>query len=344
MNLFISPANFSDAGKRGRYVGDVLNEVRSVPGVQAAGSVHFLPMTGMVSGSCFSRLGEPLVASSSPGADFLVITSGYLSAMRIPLLAGRDFGPQDTFTSPSVTLVNHAFAVKYFTKENPVGQKLNICWTVNSPATIAGVIADARQINPQDPPKPTIFLNNSQAAMYFTNLTVRTRQDPERMVRSVLIAIHRVNADQAVSGMRTMDDVVSDSVARPRLQSILLAAFAAMAMLLAAMGVYGVLSYSVVQRTQEIGIRVAVGATARDVLHMVLKEGLVLLGIGAAAGAAAALLLTRMLKSLLYEVQPGDPLTLACVTLVVIAVAFVAMLMPARRGSHLDPLVALRYE
>ena len=164
------------------------------------------------------------------------------------------------------------------------------------------------------------------------------------MVRSVLAAIHRVNSDQAVSGVRTMDDVVSDSVARPRLQSILLAAFAAMAMLLAAMGVYGVLSYSVVQRTQEIGIRVAVGATARDVLNMVLKEGLVLLGIGAAAGAAAALLLTRMLKSLLFEVQPGDPFTLACVTLVVIAVAFVAMLVPARRGSHLDPMVALRYE
>jgi putative ABC transport system permease protein len=298
----------------------------------------------MMSGSCFSRLGEPLVPSSSPGADYLIITSGYLRAMRTPLLAGRDFGPQDTFTSPSVTLVNQAFAAKYFPKENPIGQKLNICWTINSPAQIVGVVSDARQTELQATPKPTIFLDNSQAAMYFSNLTVRTREDPHQMTRAVLAAIHRINPDQAVSSVRTMDDVLSNSVARPRLQLILLAIFAGMAVLLAAVGVYGVLSYSVVQRTQELGIRVALGATGSDVLFMVLKEGLVLMAIGVSIGLTAAFMLTRLLRSLLFEVQPTDPLTLVCVTAILLVIALIATVIPARRAVHTDPLVALRYE
>jgi putative ABC transport system permease protein len=344
MNLFISPARFKESANRALYVDQVLNAVRDVPGVQAAGSVHFLPLTGMMSGSCFSRSGEPLVVSSSPGAAFLVITSGYLRAMRIPLLAGRDFGPQDTFASPSVALVNRAFVTKYFPKENPVGQKLNICWTINSPAQIVGIVSDARQTELQTAPIPTIFLDNSQAAMYFSNLTVRTREDPQRMTRAVIAAIHRINPDQAVSSVRTMDDVLSSSVARPRLQLILLATFAGMALLLAAVGVYGVLSYSVVQRTQEIGIRVALGATNAKVVHMVLKEGFVLLAIGVAVGMTAALLLTRLLKSLLFEVQPADPVTLAFVTMILIAVALLATLIPARRALGVDPMTALRYE
>ncbi len=344
MNLFISPAKFEDAAKRSLYVDQVLNEVRNVPGVEAAGSAHFLPMTGLMSGWCFSRFGEPLVVSSSPGADFLIITSGYLRAMRIPLLAGRDFGPRDTFASPSVVLINHAFANKYFSKQNPVGQKLNICWPIPNPAQIVGVVSDSRHTDLETPPKATIFLDNSQAAMYFANLTVRTREDPQQMTRSLIAAIHRVNPDQAVSSVRTMDDVLSNSVARPRLQLILLATFAAMAVLLAAVGVYGVLSYSVVQRTQEIGIRVALGATSTDVVQMILKEGLVLLAIGVAAGMTAALLLTRLLKSLLFEVQPTDPLTLVSVTAVLIIVALAATLVPARRAFRLDPMAALRYE
>ena len=344
MNVFTSPAKFSDPAKRSRYVDQLLTEVRSVPGVDAAGSVHFLPMTGMFSGSCFSRMGEPLVPSSSPGADFLVITTGYLRAMRMPLRAGRDFSPQDTFVSPSVLLVNQAFASKYFPNRNPIGQKLNICWTINSPAQIVGVVSNARQTDLETPPKPTIFLDNSQAAMYFANLTVRTQGDPHEMTRSVLAAVHRVNPDQAVSDVRTLDDVLSNSVARPRLQLVLLATFAGMAVLLAAIGVYGVLSYSVLQRTQEIGIRVALGATGRNVVRMVLTEGFVLLTIGLALGIGAALLLTRLLESLLFEVQPTDPLTFFSVTVILVVVALMATLIPARRAVRVDPMVALRYE
>ncbi|HTU45007.1 MAG TPA: ABC transporter permease [Bryobacteraceae bacterium] len=344
MNLFTAPSKFKEAATRGRYVDQVLDEVRAIPGVEAAGSAHFLPMTGMMSGSCFSRIGEPLIPSSSPGADFLIITSGYLAAMRMPLRAGRDFSPQDTFSSPSVALVNQAFASKYFPNQDPVGQKLNVCWTVKSPAQIVGVVSNARQTDLESAPEPTIYLDNSQAAMYFANLAIRTNGDPERITRAVLAAIHGLNPDQAVSEVRTMDEVVSISVARPRLELILLATFAGMAILLAALGIYGVLSYSVVQRTREIGLRVALGASNHDVLGMVLGEGLVLVVIGVGVGLAATIVLTRLLKTLLFEVQPNDPSTLFLVTMLLIAVALIAMLIPARRAFGVDPMEALRYE
>jgi putative ABC transport system permease protein len=344
MNLFTAPSRFNDPATRARYVDRLLDNVRSVPGVVAAGSAHFLPMTGMMSGSCFSRLGEPLIPSSSPGADFLIITPGYLQAMRMPLRAGRDFSPQDTFSSPGVILVNQAFASKYFPNQDAIGQKLNICWSFVTLGQIVGVVSNARQTDLESPPKPTIFLDNSQAAMYFAHLTIRTHGDPDRLTRAVLAAIHRLNPDQAVSEVRTMDDVVSRSVARPRLQLILLATFAGMAVLLAALGVYGVLSYSVVQRTQEIGIRVALGATNPDIIRLVLGEGVVLLAIGAALGLAAALALTRLLKTLLFEIQPNDPFTLCCATALLVAIALVAILIPAFRAFRLDPMAALHYE
>jgi putative ABC transport system permease protein len=344
MNLFTAPSKFGDAAKRARYVDQVLDEIRDIPGVEAAGSAHFLPMTGKVSGSCFSHMGERLVPTSSPGADFLVITSGYLRAMRMPLRAGRDFSPQDTFSSPSVILINQAFASKYFPNQNPIGQKLNICWGFVTLAQILGVVSDARQTDLETAPKPTIFVDNSQAAMYFANLVIRTRQDPARTTRAVLAAIHRLNPDQAVSDVRTMDEVLSTSVARPRLQLILLATFAVMAVLLAALGVYGVLSYSVTQRSQEIGVRVALGATSSDVAGMVLKEGFFLLIAGMAIGLTGAFLLTRLLRSLLFEVSPSDPFTLFCITIGLAAVALAAAFIPAWRAFRVDPMVMLRYE
>lgn len=344
MNLFVSPAKFGDTSKRALYVDQVLNEVRKVPGVQAAGSVHFTPLEGMTSGSCFSRIGEPLVPSSSPGADFLVITSGYFDAMRMRVRAGRDFGPRDNLRSPSVIMINQAFAHKYFARENPIGQKLNVCWTVSSPAKIVGVVSDARQTDLETPPKPTIFLDNSQAPMWFANLFVRTRENPNQMARSVIAAVRRINPDQAVSDVRTMEDVLSSSVARPRLQFVLLATFAAMALLLAGIGVYGVLSYSVVQRTQEITIRMALGAKSQDILTMILREAAILVAVGTALGVIAALLLTGLLKDLVFQVQPSDPVTLASVVVILLLIALAATLVPVLRARRVDPMVALRYE
>lgn len=344
MEMFTSPAKYSDNQKRSRYLDRILGEVRSVPGVRAAASVHFLPLTGMASSSCFAPADEPPPNVSSPGAEFLVISPGYFQAMGTPMLSGRGFGQRDSFGSPSVLVVNRAFARRFFAGRNPIGQRLNVCWTLPGAAEIVGVVADARQVDLKAAPKPTIFVSNAQSPMYFARLVVRTRSDPRRLIRSVEAAIHRIDPAQAVSDVETMDEVFSDSVARPRFQLALLAVFAGLAVLLAAIGVYGVVSYSVSRRTREIGIRVALGARSGDVSRLVLREGLLLAGAGVAMGLAGAYASTRVLRSLLFEVTPTDPLTLGSVAGLLLAVAVLAALLPARRAAKVDPLVALRYE
>ena len=205
MEMFTSPAKYEDNLKRSQYLERVLDEVRRVPGVQAAGSTHFLPLTGMVSGSCFAPAPGPEPDTSSPGADFLVISPGYFQAMGTPMLSGRDFAAGDHFGTPSVLVVNHAFAERFFAGQNPVGKKLNVCWTVPNPVEIVGVVADARQAELKEAPHPTIFLANAQGPMHFAHLVVRARNDPRQMAHAVQAAIHRVDPDQAVSNVQTMD-------------------------------------------------------------------------------------------------------------------------------------------
>jgi putative ABC transport system permease protein len=344
MSMFTSPARYFDNEKRSRYFEQMLAEVRGVPGVDAAGSIHFLPLTGLTSGSCFTEAPGPNPDASSPDADFLVVSPGYFKTMGTPMLSGRDFGPRDQFGSPGVAIVNHAFAEHFFHGRDPVGRALNVCWTISNPVTIAGVVADARQTELQRAPQPTIYLDNIQAPMYFAHLVVRSRNDPNRMARSVQAAIHRVDADQAISGIETMREVFSDSVSRPRFQLVLLLIFAGIALLLAIIGVYGVVSYAVAQRTQEIGIRMALGARTADVSRLVLREGLLLAGIGVVLGLAGAVVFSRLLRSLLFEVTPTDPVTFACVAGLLLAVAIAATWLPARRAAKVDPMVALRYE
>jgi putative ABC transport system permease protein len=344
MQMFTSPAKYSDDRTRSQYLERILSEVRRLQGVQAAGSVHFLPLTGMISGSCFAPAPGPQPDVSSPSAQFLVISPGYFRAMGTPMLSGRDFDERDRFGSPSVAVVNHAFAERFLAGQPAIGKHLNVCWSVPNPAEIVGVVADARQAALQAAPRPTIFLANAQAPMYFARLVVRARTDARQLTRSVEAAVHRVDPEQALSDIQTMEDVVSDSIAQPRLQLLLLAVFAGLAILLATIGVYGVVSYSVSRRTQEIGIRVALGAGRADVSRLVLREGLLLGGLGVALGLAGALACTRVLRSLLFEVTPTDPVTLATVACLLLAVVAAATLLPARRATKVDPMVALRYE
>jgi putative ABC transport system permease protein len=273
-----------------------------------------------------------------------VISPGYFSAMRTALLSGRDFAERDSFEASPVALVNRAFADRFFRGQDTLGKQLNVCWTLKKPVTIIGMVADARQADLQQAPEPTIFLSNSQAPAYFATLVVRATGDARQIARSAEAAVHRVDPDQAISDIQTMDDVFSSSVSSPRFQAVLLLVFAGLANALAMIGVYGIVSYSVSQRTNEIGIRAAMGARAADIVRLVLREVLVLTGIALLLGVAASLALSRVLQTLLFEVTPTDPVTLASVSVLVLAVSIFAAVLPARRATHIDPMVALRYE
>jgi putative ABC transport system permease protein len=345
MHISLSPSRYEDDLKRSTYFESVLTEIRSIPGVRAAGSTHFLPLTEMISGSCFAPGdGPPPTPAQSPSSQFLIVGSGYFPAMGIPVLRGRDFEPRDSFKSEPVAVVNHAFVERYFPGQDVLGKQLWVCWTIEKPVEIVGIAADTRQANLQAAPQPTIFLSNAQAPMYFATLVVRAEGDPRQIAHSVEDAIHRVDPDQAISEVQSMETVFSDSVSIPRFEAILLGAFAGLAVLLAVIGVYGIVSYSVSQRTNEIGIRVAMGAGSADIAGMVLREALTLAGIALLIGIGASLVLSRLLESLLFEVKPSDPLTLLAAACIILAVCAVAALVPARRAMRVDPMVALRYE
>src|SRR5215472_4099618 len=241
----------------------------------------------------------------------------------------------------------HVVTMRLFTspaKYRDTNKRFRVCWTVPNPAEIVGVVADTRQTGLEDTPRPRIFLSNYQTPMFFASVVVRAQGDPRQIMSSVDAAVHRADPEQAVSGMRTMDDVLSDSVSRPRFQTFLLLVFAGLALGLAAIGVYGVISYSVGQRTQEIGIRLALGAGHRQVIYLVMKEALLLTSIGLGIGLACALAMTRLLRSLLFEIKPTDPITLFAVSCLVAVAAGLATYLPARRATRVEPMRALRYE
>jgi putative ABC transport system permease protein len=264
--------------------------------------------------------------------------------MGMALLSGRDFDPHDTFGHNPAIIVNKALARQYFPNENPIGKRLNVCWNPPGSGAIVGIVADARQSGLAEKPAPTIFLDQVQAPMYFANLVVRTALAPAAMAQSVERAIHSVDPNQPVYKVESMEEVVADSVARPRVESSLLALFAGLALVLAAVGLYGVLAYSVSQRTQEIGIRMALGAEPGQLIRDVIQDALRLVLPGIAVGAIGSLAITRLLGSLLYEITPNDPGTLMVISVGLLLIAMLAAYVPARRAARVDPITALRYE
>jgi predicted permease len=342
LNFSISTSRHS-AGEQMRDVyRQMLDRVRAVPGVIAAGAIRDLPFHGDGESVRFRMPGAQSSSDQRIAATLMFTSDGFFEAMGIPLVAGRDVSPQDRGNTPYVFVVNQAFAKRYFPNQNPVGQYL--AFDDSSRFPIVGLVGDVRQSAVDEVPAPRVYASVYQIFRVKVNLVARTREDPTLMIKRIQDAIRAVDPQQTFTAAFTLDDAIGEAVARPRLLVVLLGLFGAMGLILGALGIYGVLAQLVAQRTREIGVRVALGAQPSDVMKMIVGNGLGLAGVGVAIGLIAALLLTRVMSSVLYGVTTTDPLTFATVPLVLLGVATFASWVPARRAMKVDPLVALRAE
>ncbi|HEV2224974.1 MAG TPA: ABC transporter permease [Candidatus Acidoferrales bacterium] len=319
----------------------LLRQVRALSGVQLAGLGKDLPMLQSMSSIVSVNGGK---SWSSLQAQQATVGPEYFRTMGIPLIKGRPFDADDVPGSEPVAIVNEAFVHRFFPREDPLRQRVRTHFLPLANRLIVGIVGDVHQSGPATSPPPEIYIPFSQAPNATMTLVVRTQTSPESVIPAVKGIVARLDKDQAIDKIVTMESLLSKSTAQPRFYSFLLGIFANLALLLAAIGTYGVIAYSVAQRTHEIGIRMALGARRGDVLRMVIREGMLLASIGIALGVGGALAMTRFLRSLLFEIKPTDPATFAAVAIVLAVVALVACYIPARRAMRVDPMVALRYE
>ena len=339
----VSP-RYDDEPKRESFFHALQDRLQSAPGVMSAGFISELPLSGEADDTFFTIAEHPPANPNDINdADFRNIDGDYFGTMRIPLLAGRVFDRRDSTDSRKVVIVNEPFVKKYFPNENPIGRHLKMFegkpeFVVRE---IVGVVGGNKHFALQESLRPEMFKPGS---FMRTNVVVRSAGDPAILAPVVRETLRAIDPDEATSTFRTMDDVVSSSAAGDRFNTLLLGAFASIALLLTAAGIFGVLSYLVTQRTREIGLRMALGAQPQEVLRVIVGHGLQLVLLGLCIGVAAALVVTRWMSSVLFDVKPTDPLTFAAVAVLLTAVAFLASYFPARRAMRVDPMVALRYE
>jgi putative ABC transport system permease protein len=323
----------------------VLARIRTLPGVTAAAATSFLPLDGNLGiGSSFLLADRPVPAAGErPVADYRPVTPGYFATLQIPLRQGRDFTDADVEGRPRVAVVNEAFVRAHSADRSPLGRRLDD--SLGESQEIVGVVGDVRLTSLDGDVRPTIYLPFAQLPVGALTFVVRTSlESPAALGRAVAAAVRDVDPAQPVTDIRPLDEVVARSLTRPRIASTALALFAAAALLLAAIGVYGVVAYGVSQRRAEFGIRLALGARPTDVVRLVLRQSLTMVAGGILAGTALAVPVSATLRSLLYGVSPGDPLTMALVALVLVVSGLGASYLPARRGTRVDPVSALRAE
>jgi putative ABC transport system permease protein len=335
---------YPDDAKRIDFFSTLVARVSALPGVESAGAVSYLPMAGTGAGTGFTIVGRPApLPGQGPVTDVSVCDDGYLRAMKVPLLRGRVFTAREMREKSNVVIINDALAKQHFPNEDPIGRSLVIAMNdPNVPTEIIGVVGNVRFSDLTTEARPTTYWPHPQLAYSAMTLTVRTATDPAALAPLLEREVRAMDKDQPVADVRTMEQWVTRSLSQARFSSTILAVFAALALSLAAIGIYGVMSYSVSQRTSEIGIRLALGAEARDILGMVVAGAIRLAAIGLAIGVVLALALSRTLTSLLYETAGTDPLTFTAVVGVLGAVAIAASYFPARRASRIPPVEALR--
>jgi putative ABC transport system permease protein len=339
---------FAGLAERARFFDDLVTLIRRAPGAGSAALVADLPLAGGTDSLGFHIVGRPDPERGYFSSNFNIASAGYFKTMEIPLLAGREFMDQDNSTAPPVVVINETAARQFWPGEDPVGKQIALPQPNNTSLilTVAGVAGDVRQSSLGSQPRPEIFLNHMQSPLPWTWLAmvVRTKGDPASMAAAIKTLVYSVDPDVPITRIQTMDEVLSRSLAEPRVYTLLLGIFALLAVTLAAVGLYGVISYNVTERTHEMGIRMALGAERSQVLGLVIRQGLSLSAVGIAIGVLSAVAVTRLLTSLVATVQPGDPPTLAAIVLVLLVVAAVACIVPALRAIRVDPISALRYE
>jgi len=326
----------------------LLARVATLPGVHAASAAWWIPLSGSEVTFNFDIQERPLPKAQQPIVQVNAIAPDYFRTLRMQILQGRDFNTRDDVKAPMMAIVNEAFAREYFPGENPIGKRItpNGSMTPGDPPVreIVGVVGDSHLISLSAKPKPQIYVPHQQFAVQTMSLFVRTENDPRGIASALRYAIGELDKDVPLYRERLLTDYLSASIAQPRFNALLVGLFSAIALLLAAAGIFGVMSYAVSQRTQEIGIRLALGAQRGDILRLIFGEGMRLVAIGVIVGAALIFVLRKLMSSLLYGVGPTDPLTIAGVIILLGTVALLACWWPARRASVVDPVVALRSE
>jgi predicted permease len=326
-------------------VDQILERVETLPGVKAASTIQFLPLAGMSCGTGFWLEGQsPGDASHALPTACSLVSRGYFDAMGIPILDGRPFDRADRMGRPRVLIVNRSFAKRYFPEGRALGRRIWVESSNQAWAEIVGVAGDIRHDGLTSEPVPTVFLLHAQTPGYITNLVVRTTGDGSAQAAAVRHAIREVDPTQAVSAVKTMEQYVGAALIRPRLYAALVACFAVLAAVLAAIGIFGLFAYVVNQRTHEIGIRLALGASRGDVFRALFGQGARLIGAGLILGVVAAVGLRGVVSTLLFGVTPGDPVSYLLAAAGFAAVALAVAALPARRASRVDPTTALRYE
>jgi putative ABC transport system permease protein len=344
MRLDLPREKYSTLEKQGKFFEELEGRISGLPGVEKVGLVSELPLSGQPNDMPYTVEGRPPASNDDAfDDDFRRVNPAYFEALRIPLLRGRNFTEQEARQSAKVVIISDLLARQVFPNEEPLGKRLVMSMGDNAAFEIIGVVGDVRHRGLDVDPAATMYFPTYQ--MPWMNVAIRLKGgDPAGLAAAVRKEVQTIDPDEPIAAVKTMDVWLEESVAAPRYRTILLALFALVALLLASTGIYGVMAYSVSQRTHEIGVRMALGARQLDVLKLVVRQGMTLVVLGVALGIVGAIALTRVMASLLFGVTAKDPITFVVVGTLLTLVAFVACYLPARRATKVDPLVALRYE
>ncbi|MGH7443715.1 MAG: ADOP family duplicated permease, partial [Longimicrobiales bacterium] len=344
--LTLRGERYEDAEARVAFFDAAIRSLAAVPAVEAVGMIWWLPLSGDLSRTGYFLPEQARPSSSDmPDTQVQAVQGDIFRALAIPLLRGRLFDGRDRADAPAVALVNRAFAEQSWPGQNPIGRRFVMPWDEDLNLEVVGVVGDTRHRAVAEEAEPTIYLPHAQFPQFASaNLMVRASGTPTAIERALVERVHAIDGTLALADVMSMREVVADAVARPRLTSLLVALFAALALLLAAIGIYGIVSYTVAMRAREMGVRRALGARTADVAGMVLRNALRLGGAGIVIGVIVALFATRLLESLLYGVRPGDPLVFAGTAVLLLGVTVIAAVVPALRASRVSPSEAIRYE